>query len=215
MHRNVTGVLNDFNLAQLTTPDNVYPRGFDRTATTPFLALDLLAKDAQDGKVERRYRHDLESFLWVLMWITACYDSGVESIPDDHCRWLDEDVIACLDAKTCMLGVKIVTTDSYWLLRGVTDVLRNYWDLFYSRRRKEMSGSVSDEAWISINESSDASSSTLFVALELSDEQVLLNLLRVFASNPTANRMSCGPYSALYTVPNLCKSLRSLSKLFL
>lgn len=54
MHRNVTGVFNDFDLAQLTTPDNVYPRGFDRTATTPFLALDLLAKDAQDGKVERR-----------------------------------------------------------------------------------------------------------------------------------------------------------------
>ena len=54
MHRNVTGVFNDFDLAQLTTPDNVYPRGFDRTATTPFLPLDLLAKDAQDGKVERR-----------------------------------------------------------------------------------------------------------------------------------------------------------------
>lgn len=93
------------------------------------------------------------------MWTTACYESGVESIPDDHRRWLDEDVIACLDAKTRMLGVKIVTTNSYRLLRGVTDVLRNYWDLVYSR-----------ELWT----------------------------------------LKFQPYSALYTVPNLCKSLRSL-----
>jgi hypothetical protein len=210
MHRTRTGVLNDFDLARLVTPGNVYPRGFDRTGTTPFLALDLLTEGAQDGKVERRYRHDLESFLWVLMWITACYDSGVESIPDDHRRWLNEDVIACLDAKTRMLEVEVVTTNSYRLLRGVTDVLRNYWDLFYSRRREEISGSRSDKAWmLSINDSSDASSSTPVVALELSDEQVLLNLLRVFASNPTADHMRAVDL-ILYTIPNPRKSLRSL-----
>ena len=63
MHRNGTGVLNDFDLARLTTPGNVYSRGFDRTGTTPFLALDLLAEDAQAGKVERRYRHELGIFF--------------------------------------------------------------------------------------------------------------------------------------------------------
>ncbi|KIM43121.1 hypothetical protein M413DRAFT_51582, partial [Hebeloma cylindrosporum] len=76
MHRNGTGVLNDFDLARLATPDNPYHRGYDRTGTTPFLALELLTPDGQGGKVERRYRHDLESFFWVLAWITACYDNG-------------------------------------------------------------------------------------------------------------------------------------------
>ncbi|KIM38558.1 hypothetical protein M413DRAFT_42752, partial [Hebeloma cylindrosporum] len=89
MHRNGTGALNDFDLARLATPHNPYHRGCYRTGTTPFLALDLLAPERQGSKVERRYRHDLESFFWVLAWITACYDDGVELklIPANYRLW--------------------------------------------------------------------------------------------------------------------------------
>ncbi|KAI0929642.1 hypothetical protein AcW1_010344 [Taiwanofungus camphoratus] len=46
-----------------------------RTGTGPFMALDLLAK----GDVPlHRYRHDLESFFFVLAWFCAVFD------PDNH-----------------------------------------------------------------------------------------------------------------------------------
>jgi hypothetical protein len=208
MHRNGTGVLNDFDLARLTTPGNVHPRGFDRTGTTPFLALDLLTEDAQDGKVERRYRHDLESFLWVLMWITTCYDNGVQSIPPDHRRWIAEDTNVCLDAKTRKLQVRIVTTNSYRSLTAVTNALWNYWRAFYNQQQEETEALTVDDDWKqSTNENSDASSSTPVVAIELSEEQVLSNLLHVFASHPTADRIKAADLilpSALF--PNYANS---------
>lgn len=60
------GIVNDFDLATWvnhTTTNN------DRTGTIPFMAIDML-----DGGLDRRaprlYRHDLESFAWVLAYIT-------------------------------------------------------------------------------------------------------------------------------------------------
>jgi hypothetical protein len=60
---NKRGVLND--LAHWTTQRR--PTGTERTGTRPFMALDLLTDEAWDGKVERLYRHDCESFVWVLL----------------------------------------------------------------------------------------------------------------------------------------------------
>jgi hypothetical protein len=44
----------------------------------PFMALDLLTKEAWEGKIARLYRHDCESFAWVLLWICCRYDDGEE-----------------------------------------------------------------------------------------------------------------------------------------
>jgi hypothetical protein len=38
----------------------------------PFLALDLLNEEAFKGLVQRRYRHDAESFTWCLIYICIC-----------------------------------------------------------------------------------------------------------------------------------------------
>jgi hypothetical protein len=187
MHRNGTGVLNDFDLARLATPGHVHPRGFDRTGTTPFLSLDLLTSDAQAGKVERRYRHDLESFLWVLMWITACYDNGVVSIPGDHHCWLDEKTSVCLAMKTHMLQVEIVTTNSYLLLEGVTEVLRSYWQNFYFQQSRERLPLKFATLKSRRSGNSGASSSKPVVVMELPDKQVLFNLLQAFTSHPEAD----------------------------
>ncbi|KAF9230681.1 hypothetical protein BU15DRAFT_31356, partial [Melanogaster broomeanus] len=35
----------------------------------PFMAIDLLEAPGQDGKVKHLYRHDMESFIWVFVWI--------------------------------------------------------------------------------------------------------------------------------------------------
>ncbi|KAG1826529.1 hypothetical protein EV424DRAFT_1599826 [Suillus variegatus] len=69
------GVLNDYDLSSLA--DDPGPRGNERTGTVPFMALDLLTKDGQQGKVKHVYRHDLESFMWVFAWICLRYKNGV------------------------------------------------------------------------------------------------------------------------------------------
>ncbi|KAK2462244.1 hypothetical protein APHAL10511_005740 [Amanita phalloides] len=62
----VTMVTNDPSLAADVEALN------NRTGTVPFMALDLLV---EDGPVPRHlYRHDLESFLWILIWAAVHYD---------------------------------------------------------------------------------------------------------------------------------------------
>ncbi|KAG0699565.1 hypothetical protein DFH29DRAFT_1014299, partial [Suillus ampliporus] len=61
------GVLNDYDLSSLViTPG---PQGNERTGTVPFMAFDLLTPEGQSGNVEHLYHHDLESFMWVLVWV--------------------------------------------------------------------------------------------------------------------------------------------------
>ncbi|KAG1764448.1 hypothetical protein EDD22DRAFT_883542 [Suillus occidentalis] len=56
-------VLIDFDLSS-TKRDGL--SGFECIGTVPFMALDLLTPEAIAGDVEHMYRHDAESFIWVL-----------------------------------------------------------------------------------------------------------------------------------------------------
>ncbi|KAG2125387.1 hypothetical protein DEU56DRAFT_903741 [Suillus clintonianus] len=67
------GVLNDYDLSSLA--DESGPQGNERTGTVPFMAIDLLTERAQRGEVKHLYRHDMESFVWVFIWICFRYDS--------------------------------------------------------------------------------------------------------------------------------------------
>ncbi|KIJ09868.1 hypothetical protein PAXINDRAFT_42733, partial [Paxillus involutus ATCC 200175] len=71
---NVVGVLNDYDLASSASSAN--PLGNERTGTIPFMAIDLLNADGQVGKVKHLYRHDMESFIWVFVWISIQYKDG-------------------------------------------------------------------------------------------------------------------------------------------
>ncbi|KAG9026629.1 hypothetical protein FRB95_008656 [Tulasnella sp. JGI-2019a] len=71
------GVLNDFDLA--TIHNRTDASGTERTGTLPFMAMDLLTKKGLDGKVPHLYRHDLEAFFWVLLWI-CCTFTGVDEV---------------------------------------------------------------------------------------------------------------------------------------
>ncbi|KAG1741268.1 hypothetical protein EDB19DRAFT_1705072 [Suillus lakei] len=53
------GVLNDFDFS--STRDG--PSGNERTGTVPFMALNLLTKEAIQGEMEHVYQHDAESFI--------------------------------------------------------------------------------------------------------------------------------------------------------
>ncbi|KAG2065053.1 hypothetical protein BDR04DRAFT_1109108 [Suillus decipiens] len=97
------GVLNDYDLSSLI--DDRGPRGNERTGTVPFMALDLLTAEAQRGEVKHLYRHDLESFMWVFIWICFRYREGVllpeELRPLDD--WARLDAVACGEKKSFFL----------------------------------------------------------------------------------------------------------------
>ncbi|KAJ7592601.1 hypothetical protein C8J56DRAFT_479643 [Mycena floridula] len=90
MHNPATskGVLNDFDLAcyepESTSADS------QCTGTPPFMALELLRARHDNSKIPRRYRHDLESFTWVLLWIFGRYRNGEER-PVQFQQWLEDD----------------------------------------------------------------------------------------------------------------------------
>ncbi|SJL06587.1 uncharacterized protein ARMOST_09929 [Armillaria ostoyae] len=73
-------ILNDFDLAAVMKPGDISPqkKGFERTGTRPFMALELLRK--ANGEVRRRYWHDLESFAWCLLWCVMAEDFPREAI---------------------------------------------------------------------------------------------------------------------------------------
>ena len=125
---NCTGVLNDFDLAHVSGEER--PSGTERTGTMPVMALDLLTKDAWTGKVERLYRHDCESFVWVLLWICSRYDNGAEIKNPPFNQFITSDFLQCYEKKhTCGTEIsKIKPTASYekyWLapVRLIEEIL--------------------------------------------------------------------------------------------
>jgi len=77
---NKNGVLNDFDLSTIMKPGSPHPnrQGLERTGTLPFMAMELLHEEGFEGKTPRRYRHELESFAWVLVWVSRCVLDGEE-----------------------------------------------------------------------------------------------------------------------------------------
>ncbi|KAG2104721.1 uncharacterized protein F5147DRAFT_263040 [Suillus discolor] len=98
------GVLNDYDLSSLA--DDPGPRGNERTGTVPFMAVDLLTEEGQQGKVKHLYRHDLESFMWCFAWISLRYENGVflprRLRPFDE--WATLDAVACGEKKYVFQG---------------------------------------------------------------------------------------------------------------
>ena len=68
------GLLNDYNLSSLASAQG--RQGNERTGTVTFMALDLLTSEGQGGEIKHLYRHDLESFIWVLVWVCLRYKDG-------------------------------------------------------------------------------------------------------------------------------------------
>ncbi|KAG1751618.1 uncharacterized protein EDB91DRAFT_1216918 [Suillus paluster] len=97
------GVLNDFDLSSLATRQG--PQGNERTGTVPFMALDLLTPEGQRGEVEHLYRHDLESFIWVLVWVCLRYRQGVLLPPEirPFDAWATAGPEACREKKLSFL----------------------------------------------------------------------------------------------------------------
>ncbi|KDQ61753.1 hypothetical protein JAAARDRAFT_190479 [Jaapia argillacea MUCL 33604] len=97
------GILNDYDLTVLRKKDEDRAiTGTERTGTIPFMALDLLTKDFFDGKIRRIYRHDNESFIWVLPWI---FLRGKSSQALALNKWATSDFAGCRELKFSFLLV--------------------------------------------------------------------------------------------------------------
>lgn len=86
------GVLNDWDLSRICNADVSTGAGSgtnasatekkpklrlrERTGVVQFMALDLLTQEYWTGKARREYRHDLESFIWILPWVFLQYEQG-------------------------------------------------------------------------------------------------------------------------------------------
>jgi hypothetical protein len=85
------GILNDFDLASVMAPGAESPSkvGHRRTGTLVFMALELL--DSLDGEIPRRYHHELESFVWVLLWAGLSHQKDKKICHGHILEWVDLD----------------------------------------------------------------------------------------------------------------------------
>jgi hypothetical protein len=97
----VIGVLNDYDLASLASDT---PLGNQRTGTMLFMAIDLLKADGQDGKVKHLYRHDMESFIWVFIWICHQFKDGRQRPRGPLDAWAKVDAQGCAKEKRSFLA---------------------------------------------------------------------------------------------------------------
>lgn len=115
------GVLNDFDLSTIMKPGDKHPdrQGLERTGTLPFMALELLDDRGFDGKIPRRYDHELESFAWVLVWVSRCVTGREEcKSPPRLKEWLSNNNEEVYKSKFVFVGrqSEITTTPDYlWL----------------------------------------------------------------------------------------------------
>lgn len=77
--------------------------GFERTGTLPFMALELLREDGYNGLVPRRYAHELESFGWVLVWVSRRIMNG-EELTQPFDNWLYDSNVQVHEHKAAFVG---------------------------------------------------------------------------------------------------------------
>jgi len=129
------GVLNDFDLA--TWVDHPTANN-DRTGTIPFMAIDLLDGGLEDRR-PRLYRHDMESFVWVLTYITVAlirYDNCTIKIspPPKVDTWFREDREAHILSKEgfyTSYGRRQTVFEGYYRYHNVVRRMIQYWSEFH------------------------------------------------------------------------------------
>lgn len=100
----IYAVLNDWDLAIDVTVPQMHT-GFEITGTVPFMAIDRLTPAALRGEVQHFYRHDLESFFYILVWALCCYRNSrrLDSLPESLACWIQDTMAECRRKKIELL----------------------------------------------------------------------------------------------------------------
>ncbi|KAI0040365.1 hypothetical protein FA95DRAFT_885392 [Auriscalpium vulgare] len=94
----VHGILNDWDLGNIAG-EHTY---LERTGTIPFMPLALLNSEYWDGKIARTYYHDLESFVWVLVFVFLSFGEDGKRLkkgPRPADTWETGDYEECHEKK--------------------------------------------------------------------------------------------------------------------
>ena len=141
---NKYGVLNDFDLSTIMQPGDRNPnrQGLERTGTLPFMAVELLHQKGFDGKIPRRYDHELESFVWVLVWVSRCVAGGEEcKRPQRLKEWLGHNNDEVYKSKLAFIQEQweIPTTQDY---ESLAMVIQSWVDMWNSYRQLARRGQI-------------------------------------------------------------------------
>jgi len=125
------GVLNDYDLASWREHPTT---NSDRTGTIPFMSLHMLGGGLED-RIPRLYRHDAESFIWVLAYITVVNveykDCSVKiSRPRIIDPWFTGDYESHITSKHVFpgeYGRRIPITDPHKRYTNAIRSLVDYW----------------------------------------------------------------------------------------
>ena len=103
--------------------------------TQPFMAIDLLQAIGSDKNVARLYRHDAESFAWVLLWICTRYNKGllIESAPLEE--WTTMTFRQCADNKANIKLSRLQATSDYQDYWPVVQKLAIFWVKRYDKQK--------------------------------------------------------------------------------
>ena len=102
----VFGVLNDHDLAIFKSSNA--PSSKTRTGTKPFMAIDLLGNPTD----VHRYRHDLESMFYVIVYVTLQYHKGQE-LDDPSLQCWEELGEVMLKAEKALFITGVLPPSSY------------------------------------------------------------------------------------------------------
>jgi hypothetical protein len=75
------------------------PTGFSNTGTWIFMAAELLSRPAMAGKVKRVYRHEVEAFIAVLVWILCRYQDGKLRASPPLGHWIHTSYVECKERR--------------------------------------------------------------------------------------------------------------------
>ncbi|KAI0675805.1 hypothetical protein C8Q78DRAFT_963807 [Trametes maxima] len=140
----ICAVLNDWDLA-IDAYEPQTCTGFEVTGTIPFMAIDLLREAALVGKVKHLYRHDLEAFFWIFIWVICCYKDGkrLDPLPQLYHEWTLGDMRLCRMGKNVLLaevGWEGVDPTSTWVVEArIAAGLIQYLDKTQVARRSHKS----------------------------------------------------------------------------
>jgi len=81
----IVGVLNDFDLSIIHRDDRQLAS--ERTGTIPFMSYDLLKAFNSGGNIPHIYEYDVESFVYVILWISGRYQGGKVINHDAYREW--------------------------------------------------------------------------------------------------------------------------------
>ncbi|KDN43576.1 hypothetical protein RSAG8_05953, partial [Rhizoctonia solani AG-8 WAC10335] len=92
------GVVKDWDLGDL---QESRPKSHkDLSKTIPFTSLDLLNPVSPKKQVVQRYSHDLESFLWILIWVFLAVQEEKVKPTEKVAGWLTGDPVASSERRS-------------------------------------------------------------------------------------------------------------------